>query len=72
MNLNNFQKGLKNILLAFFFMFLGPTMLFQSFKNEDHPWFEIVLSISLIICLIAIIYGVRGLKKIVDSIFKKQ
>tara|TARA_B100001093_G_scaffold50215_1_gene42716 strand:- start:4868 stop:5086 length:219 start_codon:yes stop_codon:yes gene_type:complete len=72
MNHNSFQKGLKNILLAFFFMFLGPTMLFQSFKNEDHPWFEIVLSISLIICLIAIIYGVRGLKKIVDSIFKKQ
>ena len=72
MNHNNFQRGLKDILLAFFFMFLGPTMLFQSFKNEDHPWFEIVLSISLIICLIAIIYGVRGLKKIVDSIFKKQ
>ena len=71
MNLNNFKKGLKNILIAFFFMFLGPTMLFQSFKNQNHPWFEIVLSISLVICIIAVLFGVKGLKKIVDSIFKK-
>ena len=71
MNLNTFKKGLKNILIAFFFMFLGPTMLFQSFKNQNHPWFEIVLSISLVICIIAVLFGVKGLKKIVDSIFKK-
>ena len=71
MNPNTFKKGLKNILIAFFFMFLGPTMLFQSFKNQNHPWFEIVLSISLLICVIALLYGVKGLKKIVDSIFKK-
>ena len=71
MNPNTFKKGLKNILIAFFFMFLGPTMLFQSFKNQNHPWFEIILSISLLICVIALLYGVKGLKKIVDSIFKK-
>ena len=71
MNLNTFKKGLKNILIAFFFMFLGPTMLFQSFKNQNHAWFEIILSISLVICVIALLYGVKGLKKIVDSIFKK-
>ena len=71
MNLSTFKKGLKNILIAFFFMFLGPTMLFQSFKNQNHPWFEIILSISLVICVIALLYGVKGLKKIVDSIFKK-
>ena len=71
MNPNTFKKGLKNILLAFFFMFLGPTMLFQSFKNQNHPWFEIILLISLVICVIALLYGVKGLKKIVDSIFKK-
>lgn len=71
MNLSTFKKGLKNILIAFFFMFLGPTMLFQSFKNQNHPWFEIILSISLVICVIALLYGFKGLKKIVDSIFKK-
>ena len=71
MNHDIFKKGLKNILIAFFFMFLGPTMLFQSFKNQNHPWFEIVLPISLVICIIAVLFGVKGLKKIVDSIFKK-
>lgn len=71
MNPDTFKKGLKNILIAFFCMFLGPIMLFQSFKNQNHPWFEIVLSVSLVICVVALLFGVKGLKKIVDSIFKK-
>ena len=69
---NLFSKGLKKIIQSFFFMFLGPTLMFQSLKNEDHPWFTIVFSISIIICIIAVVQGVRGLKDIVDSIFKKK
>ena len=49
-------------------MFLGPTLMFQSLKNEDHPWFTIVFIISIIVCVIAVVQGVRGLKNIVDSI----
>ena len=51
-------------------MFLGPTMLFQSFKNQNHPWFEIILSISLVICVIALLYGVKGLKKLLIQFLK--
>ena len=69
---NLFRKGFKKIIQSFFFMFLGPTLMFQSLKNEDHPWFTIVFSISIIVCIIAIVQGVRGLKNIVDSIFKKK
>jgi predicted permease len=69
---NLFSKGFKKIIQSFFFMFLGPTLMFQSLKNEDHPWFTIVFSISIIVCIIAIVQGVRGLKNIVDSIFKKK
>ena len=72
MKSNYFKDGLKNILISFFLMFLGPTLIFQSFKNEDHPWFEIVLSIAFIFCISAVYFGFRGLKKIVDSIFKKK
>jgi hypothetical protein len=53
-------------------MFLGPTLMFQSLKNEDHPWFSIVFTISIIVCVIAVVQGIRGLKNIVDSIFKKK
>ena len=69
---NLFSKGFKKIIQSFFFMFLGPTLMFQSLKNEDHPWFTIVFSISIIVCIIAVVQGVRGLKDIVDSIFKKK
>lgn len=69
---NLFSKGFKKIIQSFFFMFLGPTLMFQSLKNEDHPWFTIVFSVSIIVCIIAVVQGVRGLKNIVDSIFKKK
>ena len=69
---NLFSKGFKLIIISFFFMFLGPTLMFLSLKNEDHPWFTIVFSISIIVCIIAIVQGIRGLKNIVDSILKKK
>ena len=72
MKTNYFKEGLKNILISFLLMFLGPTLIFQSFKNQDHPWFEIVLSIAFIFCISAVYFGFKGLKRIVDSIFKKK
>ncbi len=53
-------------------MFLGPTILFQSFKNEDHPWFLPVLSVSIVVCVLSLFYGVKGLQSIMNAIFKKK
>ena len=72
MESNFLKKGFKNIFLSLFLMFVGPTLLFQSFNNQDHPWFEGVLIFSLIICLCSIFFGVKGLKNIMNSIFKKK
>ena len=72
MKSNLFIKGIKNIFFSIFLMFIGPTLLFQSFKNEDHPWFIPVLSISIIICILSIFFGIKGLKNIMNSIFKKK
>ena len=69
---NLFGKGFKQIILSFFFMFLGPTLMFQSLKNQEHPWFSIVFTISLIICFTAIYYGFKGLKSIMKAILKKK
>ena len=72
MKSNLFKKGIKNIFFSIFLMFIGPTLLFQSFKNEDHPWFIPVLSISIIICILSIFFGIKGLKNFMNSIFKKK
>ena len=69
---NLFSKGFKQIILSFFFMFLGPSLMFQSLKNEEHPWFSIVFTISIIICFSAVYYGFQGLKNIMKAIFKKK
>jgi hypothetical protein len=72
MKSNLFKKGLKNIFLSLCLMFVGPTLLFQSFKNQNHPWFEGVLIISLILCVLSIFIGLKGLKNIMATIFKKE
>ena len=50
---NFFKKGIKNIAVSFFLMFLGPTLMFQSLNNEDHPWFLIVFITSILLCILA-------------------
>jgi hypothetical protein len=72
MNKNHLAEGLKKIFISIFLMFLGPTILFQSFKNEDHPWFLPVLSISILVCVLSLFYGVKGLQSIMNAIFKKK
>ena len=72
MKSNLFKKGFKNIFFSIFLMFIGPTLLFQSFKNQDHPWFVPVLFVSIIICILSFFFGIKGLKNIMNSIFKKR
>ena len=72
MNKNHLAEGLKKIFISIFLMFLGPTILFQSFKNEDHPWFLPVLSVSIVVCVLSLFYGVKGLQSIMNAIFKKK
>ena len=72
MKKNHLAEGLKKIFISIFLMFLGPTILFQSFKNEDHPWFLPVLSVSIVVCVLSLFYGVKGLQSIMNAIFKKK
>ena len=72
MNKNHLAEGLKKIFISISLMFLGPTILFQSFKNENHPWFLPVLSISIVICVLSLFYGVKGLQSIMNAIFIKK
>ena len=72
MKKNHLAIGVKKVFISIFLMFLGPTILFQSFKNEDHPWFVPVLSLSIVICVLSLFYGIKGLQSIMNAIFKKE
>lgn len=64
-------KGLKNMGISLAFMFLGPTILYMAFSNQEKSTYILVMIIGLIICGLAIYFAFRGLKIIMDSMFKK-
>ncbi|MEX0273626.1 MAG: DUF6095 family protein [Flavobacteriaceae bacterium] len=65
------MKGVRRLLLTVVLMFLAPTVLFQAFKNQLHPWYWIVLGIGLVLAITAVVMGFLGVKTIVDAIFNK-
>ncbi|RKE95043.1 DUF6095 family protein [Ichthyenterobacterium magnum] len=64
-------KGLKTMGITLVLMFLGPTLLYIVLGNNDKPFYIPLLIISIAICGLAIFFGFRGLKIIMDSMFKK-
>ena len=72
MKKNYLMSGFKRLLITVFLMFVGPTILFQAFKNEEHQWYMIVLAIGLIICATAIFTLFSGIMSIIKHIFEKD
>ena len=63
-------KGLKLMAGSLFCMFAGPTILHSAFKNQLHPYYIPVLIVGLLISAVAIFLAFKGLRKIMDSMFK--
>ena len=49
--------------------FIGPVVLFSSFKNQDHPFFIPVLVLGIFAMAGAIFLMFRGLGKVMKSLF---
>ena len=64
-------KGLKFMALALVLMFLGPTLLYIVFGDTESPTYIPLLIIALLICFGAIAMAFKGIKTIMDSMFKK-
>lgn len=65
-------KGLKRLGITVVLMFTAPLLLWQAFKNEEHPFFWPVCILGVILAGSAIIMGFKGIKTIVDSVFGKK
>ena len=72
MDKNYLSIGFKRLLISLFLMFLGPTILFQAFKNESHEWYYYVLIIGLILCVASLITLFSGINSIINHIFDKD
>lgn len=65
-------KGLKLIAYTVALMFTAPAVLFQAFKNQEHPWYWIVFIIGILLAIAAIALGFYSMKVIMDSLFGKR
>ena len=65
-------KGLKTMGIALVCMFLGPTLLYIGFSNEDKPLYIPLIISGCIVCALAIFFAFKGLNTIMDSMFKKK
>lgn len=68
---NILAQGLKFMGLTLILMFVGPTLLYIGFSNEDKPLYIPILIVGFLICIGAVYFAFKGLRTIMNSIFKK-
>jgi positive regulator of sigma E activity len=66
------QKGLMIWLRALLFMALGPVVLSSAFKNQSHSLFIPVLISGIVLSLLAIYFGFKAIKKMMEGLFSEK
>lgn len=65
-----FFKGIKFLSIALPLLFLGPVIIHSSFKNQNHSFFYVVISLGILICLVGMFMIFRGVSTMVKALFK--
>lgn len=65
-------KGLKKMGISIAFMFLGPTVLYIAFSNQEKILYIPLIVIGVLFCISAIYFAFKGLNTILDSMFKSK
>ena len=63
-------KGLRLMAITLVMMFVGPFLMYVAFSNPEKPLYIPILIASFLICGGAILLGFKGIKTIMDSMFK--
>lgn len=63
------MKGVRYLAFALPLMFMGPTVIYSSFKNEDHPFYVPILGLGIIFCIGSILLMFKGIMTIMKSLF---
>lgn len=63
------MKGIKTMAGALPLAFIGPAILFSTFKNQDHPFFIPILILALVAMVFSVFLMFKGLSTIMKSLF---
>lgn len=66
------QKSIKYLSVTVILMFLGPSIIYQAFKNEEHALYIPVLILGLFFSFGAIALGFYSFKLILRALFGKN
>ena len=61
------KKGFIQVFTGISLCFIGPVLVSQAFNNQDHPLFIVVLLIGVILLVLAIYFGYRGISNILNG-----
>ncbi len=68
-NRSKITEGIQTLLFTLGLMFLAPFTIYEAFKNQQHPLYIPVLGLGIILAVLAIVFGFKGIKKITDGFF---
>ena len=63
------SKGIKYLAGALPLLFIGPSLIYNAFMNQQNIWHYLVLAIGITTCIAAMYLMFMGLKIIMKSIF---
>ncbi|NJW52833.1 hypothetical protein HC175_07855 [Salinimicrobium sp. CDJ15-91] len=66
---NLLMRGLKFLAGALPLSFIGPVVLFSSFKNQEHEWFIPILIFALLAMAAAVFLMFKGISTVMKALF---
>ncbi len=63
------SKGIKYLAGALPLMFLGPSLIFNAFMNQQNVWHYLVLAFGIIACLSSMYLIFKGLRTMIKALF---
>ncbi len=66
------KKGFKKMTIFLFCCFTGPVIVYQAFKNQEHPFYLVVLLFGLCILIVALFYGFLGIKILINGLLGER
>ncbi len=56
-------EGLALLAFALPLMFLGPSVIHSSFKNQEHPLYIPILGLGIIFCMLSVFLMFKGIQQ---------
>lgn len=72
MNTEKLKKGLFKMVIFIILCFISPVIVYQAFKNQNHPLFWIVLLIGISLSITAIVYGFWAIRILLNGLLGEK